>query len=137
LRYAPPGASSERVQRVPTTSVEEATSKTPQPQPEGETPKAPGQRWNPQDKIQLDRPKERVLRSGKIWVLNAQRKPEPRDVTLGITDGASTEVVSGSLKPNEAVIIGDSSQAGSQQQTPQNRTMNPFMLPPRGGGRGR
>jgi HlyD family secretion protein len=44
--------------------------------------------------------------SGRVWVLDAQGKPAPVAVTLGITDGSSTEVVAGHLKEGTPVIVG-------------------------------
>lgn len=39
----------------------------------------------------------------KVWVLNGD-KPEPRTITVGISDGTSTEVVSGELKAGDRLI---------------------------------
>lgn len=41
-----------------------------------------------------------------IWVQGADRKPQSRTITTGITDGFFTEVVSGDLKAGEAIITG-------------------------------
>jgi HlyD family secretion protein len=81
---------------------------------------APGQLWNPAEKIQFPRQRQRSSRPGIVWVLDAQKKPEARQVLLGITDGKSTQVISGDLKDGDQVIVGDSSQAASAQ-TLQNR----------------
>jgi HlyD family secretion protein len=40
---------------------------------------------------------------GRVWVLE-NAKPAPRDLRIGHTDGRSTEVLSGALKPAESVI---------------------------------
>ena len=57
-------------------------------------------------------------------------KLQPVDVQLGITDGSKTEVRSGELKENDAVIIGVSGGAGSQNQP---AVVNPFQpAQPRG-----
>jgi len=40
---------------------------------------------------------------GRVWVLEGA-KPVARDLRLGRTDGRSTEVLSGALKPGDAVI---------------------------------
>ncbi len=100
---------------------------------------APGQKWNPADKIKMVPPKRNVQRPGMVFVLNAQQKPEARRVLLGITDGSATEVVSGELKQGDVVIIGDSTQAAN---TPSGNTAPPFLGGlgrggPGGGGRGR
>jgi HlyD family secretion protein len=46
-------------------------------------------------------------------MLDAQRNPQPKKIVVGITDGSTTEVVSGDLNPGEAVIIGDSTQGAN------------------------
>jgi HlyD family secretion protein len=57
-------------------------------------------------------------------------KAAPVEVQLGITDGSKTEIRSGELKENDAVIIGMSSGAGSQNQP---AVVNPFQpAQPRG-----
>jgi HlyD family secretion protein len=64
-----------------------------------------------------------------IYLLSAG-KAAAVDVQLGITDGSKTEVRSGELKENDAVIIGVSSGAGSQNQP---AVVNPFQpAQPRG-----
>lgn len=64
-----------------------------------------------------------------IYLLSAG-KAAPADVQLGITDGSKTEVRGGELKENDAVIIGVSSAAGSQNQP---AVVNPFQpAQPRG-----
>ena len=64
-----------------------------------------------------------------IYLLSAG-KAAPSDVQLGITDGSKTEVRGGELKENDAVIIGVSSAAGSQNQP---AVVNPFQpAQPRG-----
>jgi hypothetical protein len=69
---------------------------------------APGQKWNPDEKIRFGKSRENVKRPGTVWVLNASGIPEPRQIVLGITDGSFTEIISGDLKEREGVIIGDS-----------------------------
>jgi HlyD family secretion protein len=74
-------------------------------------PLAPGQKWNPSQKIKMVPPKRTTQRPGLVYVLNAQHKPEPRQVMLGITDGSATEIVSGQLSDGDQVIIGDSTKS--------------------------
>jgi HlyD family secretion protein len=88
---------------------------------------APGQNWNPSDKIKFVLPRRTTHRPAIVFVLNAQGKPELRNLVLGITDGSATEVASGDLKPGDRVVTGDSSQAVSRQAN----SSGPF-----GGGRG-
>ena len=90
---------------------------------------APGQKWNPAAKLRLVPPQRRVLRPGRVWVLGAEGKPEPANLVLGITDGTSTEVISGQLKAGASVIIGDTSQAATTSA--QTRSVNPFLPVPR------
>jgi len=43
---------------------------------------------------------------GQVWVLGADGKPKMIRLRIGITDGASTEVVRGALKVGQRVIVG-------------------------------
>ncbi|MGH8060249.1 MAG: hypothetical protein ACREOH_23930, partial [Candidatus Entotheonellia bacterium] len=45
-------------------------------------------------------------RPGRVWVRNAEGKPEPLAVTLGISDDTYTEVLSGDLRQGQEVITG-------------------------------
>src|SRR5499427_7906277 len=118
LRYTPQGVQREQlVSQVSYSQPEKA-----QPQRSGKVqegpepaapPLAPGQKWNPSQKIKMVPPKRAAQRPGIVYVLTAQQKPEPRRVVLGITDGSATEVVSGDLKQGEAVIVGDNTQTAN------------------------
>jgi HlyD family secretion protein len=44
--------------------------------------------------------------SGRAWIVGPDGKPTAVPLTLGITDGASTEVLSGDLKDGQEVIVG-------------------------------
>jgi HlyD family secretion protein len=44
--------------------------------------------------------------AGVVWVLGHDDRPVPVQVTLGITDGISTEIVSGDLNVGQAVLVG-------------------------------
>src|SRR6185436_4414653 len=79
-------------------------------------PLAPGQKWDPKDKIHFTAPPKAAPRSGTVWVLGSDKKPQSRQVMQGITDGSSTEVVSGDLKDGDLVIVSDSTQASSTNQ---------------------
>jgi hypothetical protein len=100
----------------------------------GAPPLAPGQKWNPASKIKMVPPKRTVQRPGLVYVLNAQQKPEPRKVVLGITDGTATELVSGDVKRGDLLIIGDSTQGAQASGTPAQPGF--FGGLGRGGGRG-
>ena len=41
-----------------------------------------------------------------VWVLGADGKPQSRRIKVGLTDGASTEVVEGNLQEGEMVVTG-------------------------------
>ena len=70
-----------------------------------------------------------------VWVLGPDKKPQPRRVKLGITDGTATEVIEGDLKEGETIIVG---QNLSAEDRPQNNQQRPpgFGGGPGGGGRG-
>jgi len=44
--------------------------------------------------------------SGRVWTLGRESRPEPVNVSLGISDGTFTEVVDGSLREAQQVITG-------------------------------
>jgi HlyD family secretion protein len=79
-------------------------------------PLAPGQKWNPNDKIHFRAPTQHAPRPSVVWVLGPDKKPQSRDISVGITDGSASEVVSGDLKESDLVIISDSTQANASTQ---------------------
>jgi HlyD family secretion protein len=116
LRYTPPGRRSEefRNERRMTTTVDATSAPADPPvQNGGRAGLAPGQKWDPSQKIKFVPPKRTMQRPGVVFVLDAQRNPQPKNIVVGITDGSATEVVSGDLNPGEAIIIGDSTQAAN------------------------
>ena len=54
-----------------------------------------------------------------VWVLGADGKPQSRRIKVGLTDGASTEVVEGNLQEGEMVIVGQTITAASKAQSTQ------------------
>ena len=52
------------------------------------------------------RSREGSVKTGDIWVIDADGKPEKLRVELGITDGAMTELLSVEPRPGDRVIIG-------------------------------
>lgn len=75
----------------------------------------------------------------RVWVLGADGQPQPRRIKVGLSDGASTEVVEGDLKEGEVVITGQNiSAASSSQSSSQNssQTAPGFGGAPRTGGGG-
>ena len=69
-----------------------------------------------------------------VWVLGADGKPQSRRIKVGLSDGASTEVVEGNLQEGELVITGQTISGGTSQN---NQTSAPGFggAPRTGGGR--
>jgi len=142
LRYTPPGLQRDdfRAERVPSLASETESEETSRFGRKPETPPAvlaPGQKWDPTQKIKFAAPKRAVQRPGVVFVLDEQQKPQPRKVLLGITDGSATEVISGEIQPGDAVIIGDSAQTAQTQAAPNAPPFFPGFGRGGGGGRGR
>jgi HlyD family secretion protein len=53
--------------------------------------------------------------TGRVYVLDGG-EPKPRDVRLGLTDGATTELVAGDIAEGTEVIIGAGGAGGSASQ---------------------
>lgn len=71
-----------------------------------------------------------------IWVMGQDGKPQPRRITIGLTDGSTTEVISGNLQEGELVITGENITAANMPQS--NQASPPgFGGAPRMGGGGR
>jgi len=69
-----------------------------------------------------------------VWVLGQNNKPERRRITVGLSDGASTEVVDGDLKEGDMVITGQTISANKTANT--QSTPPGFGNAPRGAGGG-
>ena len=70
-----------------------------------------------------------------VWVIGADKQLQRRRITVGLTDGAATEVVEGNLQEGEMVVTGET-QSGSNRQQQTTSTAAPgFGGAPRGGGR--
>jgi HlyD family secretion protein len=52
-----------------------------------------------------------------VWVLGQDGKPQPRRITVGLSDGSATEVVSGNLQEGDVVIIGETVSGQARSQT--------------------
>jgi HlyD family secretion protein len=74
--------------------------------------------------------RRQAARGQTVWVMGDNGKPKPVQVTLGITDGAMSEVVAGDLKEGQEVIIGMAAEAGTSQPRG-----GPTVGGPTGGGR--
>jgi HlyD family secretion protein len=51
-------------------------------------------------------------RRGTVYILGPNAEPKPVQVTVGITDGTSTELVSGEIKAGDQVIVGGGDRPG-------------------------
>jgi HlyD family secretion protein len=54
-----------------------------------------------------------------VWVLGQDKKPQPRRIVVGLSDGSATEVVSGNLQEGELVIIGETISSDNKPATTQ------------------
>ncbi|HEX5646012.1 MAG TPA: hypothetical protein VFX56_03500, partial [Nitrospira sp.] len=55
----------------------------------------------------------------RVWVLDQDGRPRQVDVTTGISDSLSTEIVNGALKKGDRVIVGiDTDEEQSQKNLP-------------------
>ncbi|HEX6732474.1 MAG TPA: efflux RND transporter periplasmic adaptor subunit, partial [Pyrinomonadaceae bacterium] len=52
-----------------------------------------------------------------VWVLGQDGTPQPRRITVGLSDGSATEVVSGNLQEGDVVIIGETVSGQTRSQT--------------------
>ena len=78
---------------------------------------------------------EQQKKTQTIYILDANKKPQPVQIRTGITDGRYTEVVDGGLKEGQDVIVGN---ATSKVDSTSGATASPFGggQRPGGGGRG-
>jgi HlyD family secretion protein len=44
--------------------------------------------------------------TGRVWVLARDGRPVPASVTIGITDGVSTEITAGDVRVGDTVVVG-------------------------------
>ena len=63
--------------------------------------------------------------SRRVWVLGPDGKPQPRRISVGLTDGASTEVVEGELKEGDVIITGQTVTAASKSQNSNTQSAPP------------
>jgi len=56
--------------------------------------------------------------AGRVWTLGANGRPKPVALVLGITDGATTEVLRGDLTEGQAVIVGLAGAATTRSRPP-------------------
>jgi HlyD family secretion protein len=72
-----------------------------------------------------------------VWVMGQDGKPERRRITVGLSDGAATEVVDGELKEGDMVIIGQQISGANASSTNTSRPPGFGNAPRTGGGGGR
>ena len=73
----------------------------------------------------------------RVWVLGSDGKPQARRIKIGLTDGASTEVVEGDLHEGDVVITGQNLTAVSKSSNSNTQSAPPgFGGAPRVGGGG-
>jgi HlyD family secretion protein len=118
LRYIPPNAPSQKstAGNRGADAVVESKSSSPRGGSAPPIPLAPGQKWDPSNKVRFTAPSVVRERPAVVWVLGADRKPESHSVVLGLTDGTSTEIVSGELSETDMVVIGDNQDASRANQ---------------------
>ncbi|HEY6659959.1 MAG TPA: efflux RND transporter periplasmic adaptor subunit [Pyrinomonadaceae bacterium] len=72
-----------------------------------------------------------------VWVLGQNGKPERRRITVGLSDGSSTEVVDGDLREGDMVITGQTLSSTNASSNTQSRPPGFGNAPRTGGGGGR
>jgi HlyD family secretion protein len=114
LRYHLPGTPAPA---FGATMVENSSAKAiAQPGAGVSLPRAPGQKWNPEEKLRFATFDPVQNHPGRVFVIGPDKKPVEKSVVLGISDGAMTEVISGEIEENDEVIVGDGTQVDTQNQ---------------------
>jgi HlyD family secretion protein len=72
----------------------------------------------------------------RIWVMGPDGQPQPRRIKVGLSDGASTEVLEGELKEGDVVITGQNIAATSSSQSNTQNSAPGFGGAPRTGAGG-
>lgn len=72
-----------------------------------------------------------------VWVMGQGGKPQARRITVGLSDGSATEVVSGNLQEGDVVIIGETVSGEARTQTTQTAPFGGGQRGGFGGGRRR
>jgi len=70
------------------------------------------------EQITVARGEARSGTAGRVWIIGGDGKPAPIALTLGLSDGASTEVLRGEVQEGQEVIVGSGggSSRGAQPQ---------------------
>ncbi len=95
--------------KIPNAALRFRLDSTKRESGKGGPPKKAGERGKPAENDQG--------RPGRVWILSPEGKPTPVSVTLGITDGTSSEVVGGNLQEGAEVIIEGNSNKKAQSQS--------------------
>jgi len=112
LRYHLPGTPAPSFGATVTNAT--ATKAIAQPGQGVSLPQAPGQKWNPGEKLRFATFDPVQTHEGRVFVLDSQKKAVERKVMLGLSDGAMTQVISGEVKAGEEVVVGDGTQVDTQ-----------------------
>ena len=88
--------------------------------------------------VQFARATDPVLagQTRMVWVLGQDGTPQRRRIKIGLTDGASTEVVEGNLVEGEMVITGQTLSSGAAKSNTNAASAPGFGAAPRTGGAG-
>jgi hypothetical protein len=54
-----------------------------------------------------------------VWIIGPDGKPSAISLTLGLSDGAATEVLRGELREGQDIIVGSAGGTGRGAQPPQ------------------
>ncbi len=99
----------EGVLKIPNTALRYRPESAKKEGGKGGPPKKAGERAKP---VEGDEGKP-----GRVWVLSPEGKPKPVSITVGITDGTSSEVIGGNLQEGAEVIVEGSSNKKGQSQS--------------------
>jgi HlyD family secretion protein len=116
LRYRPPDAPALPAEETNKPAPKATMTASPSVGAGISLPRAPGQRWDPDAKLRFPSQDMSETSPGTVWVVGPDQKAMEKKVTLGITDGAMTEMVVGDLKEGDEVIVADATQIDTQLQ---------------------
>lgn len=125
LRFTPQGITQEQLRELMRAA---RTSDGGQEQPADQERRAQRQAGNEQQRRAEGRsrsagaPNSAVVEGQAriVWVLGADKQPQPRRIGVGLTDGSATEIAQGNLQQGETVITGQNV-SGDKPQTSSQR----------------
>jgi HlyD family secretion protein len=118
LRFTPTDASGQRIGR--TEAGGNANGQRAQRQQQGDNSNSSGGNGNQQGGQRNFAPPSAPVLQGQtrvIWVLGSDGKLQSRRIKVGLTDGASTEVVEGNLQEGELVVTGQTLSSAAKPTT--------------------